>query len=216
MGLFDKLFKRNEVDENEVERSEVDPLSETNVANSWDVEIDAEKLANILESSYKDFLMTVADSISNCETPTDLYSILDVAKKVEAEIVADKDPESQKRLKEYKEFVTSPSGKKDFGKKLKALDKYQYSLLSEVYTKYCLPEIRQQIAKEMVAASGAADISDKQQKLDAFATHICKDRENYSRYTYKQYRCPDSYADKIYGELCFASTLADRRDGSAY
>ena len=35
-----------------------------------------------------------------------------MAKKVEAEIVADKDPESQKRLKEYKEFVTSPSEKK--------------------------------------------------------------------------------------------------------
>ena len=217
MGLFDKLFKRNEGNGNEVERSEVEPLSDTSVtAKFWDVEKNAERLANILESSYKDFLMTVTDSIANCETATDLYSILDIAKKVEAEIVADKDPESQKRLKEYREFVTSPSGKKDFEKKLKALDKYQYSLLSEVYTKYCLPEIRQQIAKEMVAASGAADISDKQQKLDAFATHFCKDRENYSRYAYKLYRCPDSYADKIYGELCFAATLADRRDGSAY
>ena len=76
------------------------------------MEIDPEKLANILESSYKDFLMTVADSIVNCETATDLYAVLDMAKKVEAEIVADKDPESQKRLKEYKEFVTSPSEKK--------------------------------------------------------------------------------------------------------
>ena len=117
MGLFDKLFKRNEVDGNEVERSEVersevDPLSETNVAKIWDVSIYTERLANILESSYKDFLMTVTDSIMNCETATDLYSILDVAKKVEAEIVADKDPESQKKLKEYREFVTSPSGEK--------------------------------------------------------------------------------------------------------
>ena len=216
MGLFDKLFKRNEGDRNEVERSEVDPLSETNIEKSWDVEIDTEKLANILESSYKDFLMTVADSIINCETATDLYAVLDMAKKVEAEIIADKDPESQKRLKEYKEFVTSSSGKKDFEKKLKALDRYQYSLLSEVYTKYYLPEIRQKIAKEMVAASGAADISDKQQKMDVFATHICADRDNYSRYSYKLYRCPDTYADKIYAELGFAATLADRRDGSAY
>ena len=221
MGLFDKLFKRNEgngnkvENGNEIERSELDPLSDTSVAKFY-MGTYTERLANILESSYKDFLMTVADSIAKCDTPTDLYSILDVAKKVEAEIVADKDPESQKRLKEYKEFVTSPSEKTAFEKKLKALEQYQYSLLSEVYTKYCLPEIRHQIAKEMVTASGAADISDKQQKLDAFATHICKDRENYSPYADKLYRCPDPYADKIYAELNFAATLADRRDGSAY
>ena len=223
MGLFDKLFKRNEgngnkvENGNEVERSEVDPLSDTSVAKFY-MGTYTERFANILESSYKDFLMTVTDSIMNCETATDLYSILDVAKKVEAEIVADKDPECQKRLKEYKEFVTSSSGKKDFEKKLKALDKYQYSLLSEVYTKYCLPEIRQQIAKEMVAASGAADISDNQQKPDVFATHICKDPGIYPRYYYidKRYPCPDPYADKIYAELNFAATLADDRDGSAY
>ena len=96
------------------------------------------------------------------------------------------------------------------------MDRYQYSLLSEVYTKYYLPEIRQKIAKEMVVASGAADISDKQQKMDVFATHICEDRDNYSRYSYKLYRCPDTYADQIYAELGFAATLADKRDGSAY
>ena len=39
MGLFDKLFKRNEVDSNEVEKNEVDPLSDTSVAAKfWDVE----------------------------------------------------------------------------------------------------------------------------------------------------------------------------------
>lgn len=203
MGLFDKLFKRNEGNGNEVERSERsernegNPLSDMSVAEIFcDIEEYTEKFANALKSSYKDFLTVVADSIIDCENPKKLYGILDVAKRVEAETFAARDPESQKRLEKYKATVMSSSKEDGSQKKIEALNEYQRSLLSEVYDKYCMPQIRQQIAQAIVAVSGAADISDKQQKMDAVASRLLEDRE-----AYRMYKSSDRFADEICAEM---------------
>lgn len=187
MGLFDQFSKRNEGN----------PLSEMSVAEIFcDIEEYTEEFTDALDSSYKDFLTAVADSIIDCKDPKTLYGILDVAKKVEAETIADKDAESQKRLGKYKEIVTSSSKEDAFKNKIEALKEYQRSVLSEVYEKYCLPPIRQQIAKGIVAESGAADISDNQQKLDAVASRLLEDRE-----AYRMYKSPDRFADEICAEM---------------
>ena len=116
MGLFDQFSKRNEGN----------PLSEMSVAEIFcDIEEYTEEFTNALDSSYKDFLTAVADSIIDCKDPKTLYGILDVAKKVEAETIADKDAESQKRLGKYKEIVTSSSKEDAFKNKIEALKEYQ-------------------------------------------------------------------------------------------
>ena len=187
MGLFDQFFKRNEGN----------PLSEMSVAEIFcDIEEYTEEFTNALDSSYKDFLTTVADSIIDCKNPKTLYGILDVAKKVEAETIADKDPESQERLGKYKEIVTSSSKEDASKKKIEALNEYQRSLLSEVYEKYCLPQIRQHIAQELLAAVDIFDSMWFLQKMDAVAFRLCEDHE-----AYRMYKCPDRYADEICAEM---------------
>ena len=72
MGLFDQFSKRNEGN----------PLSEMSVAEIFcDIEKYTEEFTNELDSSYKDFLTTVADSIIDCENSKKVYGILDVAKR---------------------------------------------------------------------------------------------------------------------------------------
>ena len=187
MGLFDQFSKRNEGN----------PLSEMSVAEIFcDIEEYTEEFTNALDSSYKDFLTTVADSIIDCKNPKTLYGILDVAKKVEAETIADKDPESQERLGKYKEIVTSSSKEDASKKKIEALNEYQRSLLSEVYEKYCLPQIRQHIAQELLAAVDIFDSMWFLQKMDAVAFRLCEDHE-----AYRMYKCPDRYADEICAEM---------------
>ena len=187
MGLFDQFSKRNEGN----------PLSEMSVAEIFcDIEEYTEEFTNALDSSYKDFLTTVADSIIDCKNPKTLYGILDVAKKVEAETIADKDPESQERLGKYKEIVTSSSKEDASQKKIEALNEYQRSLLSEVYEKYCLPQIRQHIAQELLAAVDIFDSMWFLQKMDAVAFRLCEDLE-----AYRMYKCPDRYADEICAEM---------------
>ena len=186
MGFFDVFIDSN-----------LSSLLNTSVGGVFcDVEEYTEEFTNALDSSYKDFLTAVADSIIDCKDPKTLYGILDVAKRVETETLTDTDPESQKRLKEYKEVFISSSTEDAFKNKIEALKEYQRSLLSEVYEKYCLPPIRQQIAKGIVAASGAADISDNQQKLDAVASRLLEDRE-----AYRMYKSPDRFADEICAEM---------------
>ena len=168
-----------------------------------------EEFANALELSYKDFLMAVADKILRTNEDY-LYGILDVAKKVEAEIVADKDPESQRRLEAYKKTVMDTSSTH-----FQALNEYEHSLLSEVYTKYCLPEVRQQIVDEIFVKSGisphvletieASRKLSSQQKMDAVATHLCKKYEEY-----ENFECPDPYADKIYKEMNWSYDAKER------
>ena len=117
MGLFDKIFNRKK-----------DPLSDISVGKRFgDYEDYVKKFTVALEDSYKDFLMTVASSIIGCRKGTDLYAILDIAKKVEAESVESKDPESEKKLSEYKE--KSMMGRNDESVKIRALNRYQISLL---------------------------------------------------------------------------------------
>ena len=187
MGLFDQFSKRNEGD----------PLSEMSVAKIYcDIEEYTEEFTNALNSSYKDFLTAVADSIIDCKKSKELYGILDVAKKVEAETIADKDPESQERLGKYKEIVTSSSKEDASKKKIEALNEYQRSLLSEVYEKCCLPQIRQHIAQELLAAVDMFDSMWFLQKMDAVAFRLCEDLE-----AYKMYGCPDRYADEICAEM---------------
>ena len=187
MGLFDQFSKRNEGN----------PLSEMSVAEIFcDIEEYTEEFTNALDSSYKDFLTTVADSIIDCKNPKTLYGILDVAKKVEAETIANKDPESQERLGKYKEIVTSSSKEDASKKKIEALNEYQRSLLSEVYEKYCLPQIRQHIAQELLAAVDIFDSMWFLQKMDAVAFRLCEDLE-----AYRMYKCPDRYADEICAEM---------------
>ena len=187
MGLFDQFSKRNEGN----------PLSEMSVAEIFcDIEEYTEEFTNALDSSYKDFLTTVADSIIDCKNPKTLYGILDVAKKVEAETIADKDPESQERLGKYKEIVTSSSKEDASKKKIEALNEYQRSLLSEVYEKYCLPQIRQHIAQELLAAVDIFDSMWFLQKMDAVAFRLCEDLE-----AYRMYKCPDRYANEICAEM---------------
>ena len=192
MGLFDQFIKNNED-----EKNEVSPLSEMSVAKIFcDIEEYTEEFTNALRSSYKDFLTAVADSIIDCHDPKTLYGILDVAKKVEAETIADKDPESQERLGKYKEIVTSSSKEDASKKKIEALNEYQRSLLSEVYEKCCLPQIRQHIAQELLAAVDMFDSMWFLQKMDAVAFRLCEDLEDY-----KMYGCPDRYADEIRAEM---------------
>ena len=187
MGLFDQFSKRNEGN----------PLSEMSVAEIYcDIEEYTEEFTNALNSSYKDFLTAVADSIIDSNNPKTLYGILDVAKKVEAETIADKDPESQERLGKYKEIVTSSSKEDASKKKIEALNEYQRSLLSEVYEKYCLPQIRQHIAQELLAAVDIFDSMWFLQKMDAVAFRLCEDHE-----AYRMYKCPDRYADEICAEM---------------
>ena len=192
MGLFDQVFKSKEVAGNKS-----NPLSDTSVGNIYcDIEEYTEEFTNALDSSYKDFLTAVADSIIDCKNPKTLYGILDVAKKVEAETIADKDPESQERLGKYKEIVTSSSKEDASKKKIEALNEYQRSLLSEVYEKYCLPQIRQHIAQELLAAVDIFDSMWFLQKMDAVAFRLCEDHE-----AYRMYKCPDRYADEICAEM---------------
>ena len=187
MGLFDQFSKRNEGN----------PLSEMSVAEIYcDIEEYTEEFTNALNSSYKDFLTAVADSIIDSKNPKTLYGILDVAKKVEAETIADKDPESQERLGKYKEIVTSSSKEDASKKKIEALNEYQRSLLSEVYEKCCLPQIRQHIAQELLAAVDMFDSMWFLQKMDAVAFRLCEDHE-----AYRMYKCPDRYADEICAEM---------------
>ena len=187
MGLFDQFSKRNEGN----------PLSEMSVAEIYcDIEEYTEEFTNALNSSYKDFLTAVADSIIDSKNPKTLYGILDVAKKVETETIADKDPESQERLGKYKEIVTSSSKEDASKKKIEALNEYQRSLLSEVYEKYCLPQIRQHIAQELLAAVDIFDSMWFLQKMDAVAFRLCEDHE-----AYRMYKCPDRYADEICAEM---------------
>lgn len=192
MGLFDQVFKNKEVAGNKS-----NPFSDTSVGNIYcDIEEYTEEFTNALNSSYKDFLTAVAGSIIDCKDSKTLYGILDVAKKVEAETIADKDSESQERLGKYKEIVTSSSKEDASKKKIEALNEYQRSLLSEVYEKYCLPQIRQHIAQELLAAVDMFDSKWFVQKMDAVAFRLCEDLE-----AYKMYGCPDRYADEIRAEM---------------
>ena len=186
MGLFDKIFNRKR-----------DPLSDISVGKRFgDYEDYMKKFTVALEDSYKDFLMTVTSSIIGCRKGTDLYAILDIAKKVEAESVESKGPESEKRLSEYKEKIMM--GRKDESVKIRALNRYQISLLKEVYDEHCLPEVQSQIAKSIV--------TDCKGKLD----DVVKMLRNLS-YIYKEdrpslygFKYPDPFAQRVLAELQMA------------